>query len=257
MTYPADYNQQIYAYLQAWRQFLEPLTAMAAMAAGMAYPAAPWAGPGMYPTPTAPSLPPYPPPYPAPAAAPTAPVAPAQLPADYAQQLFGYLQGWRQQLEQLTGTGPAYPPAGSDTAPPGRRPLPPDPPDAGKSSIPADGTGSLYPRPNATPSVDPHKLAAVAPVIGSGSQMPGVVAVDGPQLRRDSINQAAVVARGPQIATAPMAEPGQMRQRGFASPRATDTPVARAVTANAPVQAVPRSNFAGLANRALRKAERG
>lgn len=239
MTYPADYSQQLYAYLQAWRQFLEPLTAMAAMAAGVAYPGAPWAAP------------PYPSPYPAPPTPPTSPVAPPQVPADYTQQLFGHLQGWRQHLEQMTGSKPAPPPYGTDAATPGRRPVPPDPPDAGRTSPPADGPGSLYPTQNTTSVVPP--TYAKAPILTqSGSLVPD------DHLRSDSLRQAAVVARGPRVAMAPVAELGRMRQRGTASAPITGAPVpTRTVTASAPIQAAVRSNFTGLANRALRNAERG
>ncbi|WP_286174891.1 hypothetical protein [Mycobacterium sp. DL99] len=251
MTYPPDHNQQIYACLQAWRQFLEPLTAMAAMAAGMAYPAGPWTGPPTYPMPGAPSLPPYPPTYPVPPQAPAAPAVqpPAQMPADYAQQLFGYLQGWRQQLEQMTGAPPTPPSSyGNDGGSPGRRPLPPDAPDVGRTSPPADG--SLYPKQGTTAPVEPPKYA-MAPANPGGSLMPGE------QLQRDSLRQAAVVARGPQIGMAPVAELGRVRQRDVTGPRVTSAPVGRTVAANPAIQTAPRSNYAALTNRALGNVESG
>lgn len=255
MTYPPDYSQQLYAYLQAWRQFLEPLTAMAAMAAGMTVPTGPWAGPGMYPPPIAPGLPPYPTAYPAPP--PAAPVSPAQVPAaDYTQQLFGYLQGWRQHLEEVTGTGPAATSYGSDAAPPGRRPVPPDPADAGRTSPPDDGPGSLYPRQGTTSSVVPPTYA-MAPANQGGSQVPGEAPVLSPAFQRDSLRQPAVEARGPVMAAAPVAELGRMRQRDVSSPRVTGTPVTRVATPTAAVRAVPQSNYAGIVTRALRNVERG
>ncbi|OBF32593.1 hypothetical protein A5719_28610 [Mycolicibacterium peregrinum] len=257
MTYPPDYSQQLYAYLQAWRQFLEPLTAMAAMAAGMAVPPGPWAGPGGYPIP-APGLPPYPTAYPAqPPSPPAAPVSPAQVPAaDYTQQLFGYLQGWRQQLEQMTGT--ATPTTyGNDAGTPGRRPVPPDPADAGRTSPPDDGPGSLYPRQSTTSSVPPPKFEAMRPANQSGSQVPGEAPALSPQFQRDSLRQPAVVARGPQIDMAPIAELGRMRQRDVGAPRATGTPITRVATPTAAVRAMPQSNYLGLVTRALRNVERG
>lgn len=82
---PLDPNQQLLAYLQAWRQLLEQWAAMAA-----ALPAMPGMG--------------------TPYAAPVPPVVPGtaapSAPADYAQQLFGHLQAWRQNLEQATATPP-------------------------------------------------------------------------------------------------------------------------------------------------------
>ncbi|KMO78140.1 hypothetical protein MCHLDSM_02052 [Mycolicibacterium chlorophenolicum] len=74
---PNDNSQQLQAYLQAWRQLLESLAALAA--------AAPLPGipPGLTPTPPAPPTPPA---------------------ADPTQHLFGYVQAWRQYLEQAAGT---------------------------------------------------------------------------------------------------------------------------------------------------------
>ena len=102
-----DYNQHMFAYLHAWRQFLEQ---WAAMTAGFPFPTAPFAWPtvpfmpagGQFMPPTAPFMPPMPPFAPP---TPAAPAPPATLgppaPADYTQQLFGYLQAWRQYLEQM------------------------------------------------------------------------------------------------------------------------------------------------------------
>jgi hypothetical protein len=80
-----DYNQML-AYLQIWRDVLEKATtAMATLAGSM-----PFTPPGM------PGMPPIPP------GTPMAPPAPV----DYAQQLFTYLQAWRQYLEQSAGARP-------------------------------------------------------------------------------------------------------------------------------------------------------
>nr|WP_231986624.1 hypothetical protein [Mycobacterium sp. 852002-40037_SCH5390672] len=112
-----DYNQQLLWYLQNWRRLLEQ---WAAMAAGSPFPTAP----PMLPTapaggqfmppfmPFMPFMPPMPPMPMGPIGPPTAagtPVPPA--PADYTQQLFSYLQAWRQYLEQATGASPAWPQA--------------------------------------------------------------------------------------------------------------------------------------------------
>ncbi len=108
-----DPNQQLFAYLHAWRQFLEQL---AVMAGGLAPPSAPYGwptAPGVqFTPPTAPLIPRFMPPTPTAWAPPTASAPPA--PADYTQQLFSYLQAWRQYLEQMTGAaGPT--PSGDDT----------------------------------------------------------------------------------------------------------------------------------------------
>ena len=85
-------------------------------AGGLAPPTAPsvWpTAPGVqFMPPTAPFMPPFMPPTPT-ASAPPATLGPP-APADYTQQLFNYLQAWRQYLEQMTGTaGPT--PSGDDT----------------------------------------------------------------------------------------------------------------------------------------------
>lgn len=101
-TSPLDHNQQLLAYLQTWRQLLEQSMAMAGLPVAATPSAMPAASPGM------PFMPPVP------------PVTPA--PADYTQQLFGYLQAWRQYLEQVTGAVPGAP------QPPSPQPLSPQPP---------------------------------------------------------------------------------------------------------------------------------
>lgn len=106
----SDYTQQLFAYLQAWRQLLEQWTGMTAAppfpTTPFVMPMAPLIPPvGQFTPPSGPVAPFMPPP----TAAPVAPTPPA--PADYAQQLFGYLAAWRQYLEQMTGATPVSPQA--------------------------------------------------------------------------------------------------------------------------------------------------
>lgn len=129
-----DYNQQLLCYLQNWRQVLEQWAAMAAGAPFLTAPPVPPSNPaaGQFMTPFMPFMPPMPPmpfipptPFmpPTPMGPPTAVGAPAPpAPADYAQQLFGYLQAWRQYLEQATGASPAWPQAGTPPSPTAVRP---------------------------------------------------------------------------------------------------------------------------------------
>jgi hypothetical protein len=108
-----DYNNQMLAYLQIWRDILEKAaTATTALAANMAFtpPGMPFAAPGMaftppgmpFAAPGMPMMPGIPPMMPAPSVA-------APAPGDYAQQLFSYLQAWRQYLEQFPGASPGSP----------------------------------------------------------------------------------------------------------------------------------------------------
>ena len=121
-----DYNQHLCACLHAWRQFLEQWTAMMA---GMPFPTAPAMWPtapfmsagGQFMPPAAPFMPPMPPAMPPampPGPAATVPPLPP-APADYTQQLFSYLQAWRQYLEQMTGATP-QPPTAQQPAPQSR-----------------------------------------------------------------------------------------------------------------------------------------
>lgn len=133
-----DYNQQLLAYLQTWRQLLEQ---WAAMGAALPFPTGPSVMPG---APAGGQFMPPPMPFPPPTVPfmqqmpPTAPVPPA--PADYAQHLFSYLQAWRQYLEQMTCPRPGSPepstPQQAANAPQDERPTdgggngrPPGPPD--------------------------------------------------------------------------------------------------------------------------------
>ena len=209
MTVPFDYSQQVYAYLQAWRQMLESL---AAMAAAMPLPGA---LPGMIPA------------APYPAAPPPGTSTPPAL-ADYTQQLFGYLQAWRQYLEQTVGapaaprmSGQPFPgePAHANPPPRGRgEAVPSTNPLANKARRDdgSDSSGSPWPP-------KPDKVALV-PSNQDGGLMPGERDI-GRQYTRQPIarinegqsievpasryRQAAVIARGDQVARPPALEFGQ------------------------------------------------
>jgi hypothetical protein len=103
MSMPTPGNdQQLLAFLQTWRQLLEQWGAMTTAAPSPSLPfdvaatpvGAQFIPPGMPLMPT--GLPPM------------APLVPPS-PTDYTQQLFGYLQAWRQYLEQMAGARPAPP----------------------------------------------------------------------------------------------------------------------------------------------------
>ena len=175
-TPTTDYNQQLLGYLQTWRQLLEQWTTMAA---GLPSPTALSATPFMPPMPQMPQMPPTVPFMPP--MAPSAPVPP--LPADYTQQLFSYLQAWRQYLEQMTGGRPpvAQPPTAKQPANapenhpanhsgqarpvrPPDVPVPPDKPEGTKGDLGGEvrkGSDPKWP-----PLVD------VAPRSVGGSQVP-------------------------------------------------------------------------------------
>jgi hypothetical protein len=176
-----DYNQQLLCYLQNWRQLLEQWAAMAAgspfLTAPPVLPTAP-AG-GQFMPPTAPFMPfmPFMPPMP-----PTAPVSPAPpAPADYTQQLFSYLQAWRQYLEQQTSAIPASPQAwtaqqptavpandGGKSGPrPPDVPIPPDDPTGSKGVLQSDdheGSGPIPPKvvPRAPSNVHQSQLSDIS-----------------------------------------------------------------------------------------------
>ncbi len=169
MSMPAtDYNQQLLSYLQSWRQLLEQWTAMAAgspfLTAPPVLPTAPVGGQFMPPfMPYLPFMPFMPPMAPMPMAPPTAPGATAPpAPGDYTQQLLGYLQAWRQYLEQATAAGPAGPQAWAPSPPtavpaddggttgPNRPPTGPPPPEnpSGNAGVPqSDDTRKSGPIP--------------------------------------------------------------------------------------------------------------
>jgi hypothetical protein len=116
-TSPADHNQQLLGYLAVWQQLLEQTMALLGGLPGMAMPGV---------MPSMPTGVPFAPPQAPGATHPTVPISPT----DYAQQLFGYLQTWRQYLEQAAAAprppaptpGPAQPPvtypATTQSAPP-------------------------------------------------------------------------------------------------------------------------------------------
>jgi hypothetical protein len=164
MSMPSpDYSQQILAYLEVWREILEQSTAAAARLT----PTLPTGIPFMPSMPTSvPSMPPMPPVPPAGSAAQPAP-------ADYAQQLFRYLQAWRQYLEQ-TGAIPAsaqppsahqgeqYPP--TTPTPPGKPPLIDKPPVYGDES--ADPSAAAGPVSNSNLSLPPNNEGGTASLYG-------------------------------------------------------------------------------------------
>jgi hypothetical protein len=114
MPSPADHGQQLLAYLQAWRQYLEQT--VGGMPATQHPPAAPRGMPAALPTPAA------------------AGVHTPTPPTGYPQQLLAYLQAWRQYLEHATGVPApgqshvppiAPPPPGQSYPPPVQPQVPP------------------------------------------------------------------------------------------------------------------------------------
>lgn len=273
MTYPPEHNQQLNAYLQAWRQVLEPLTP--GITAAMPFSSAPG---GM------PPMPPFTPPIP------TAPPPPAPpMPADYTQQLFGYLQAWRQYLEQATGA----PPAPSQTA--GAQPT-----DMSASGAPDErGSASTAGRPTVPVQPDntsagrtevinfnnsavadwPPKIVGRRPDEG-GTQSYGNDLFRRDELRRiqpdrqdqsiqvnpDSFGQAAARARGTLMGMPPGVEfrpqmGDQRRLRPAAEPpaqRPTGSPVGGPVRPAVPAAQVRAAGslFPGLAERAAARIQR-
>ena len=149
MTAP-QFDPNLLAYLQAWRQYLEQVAGSATMGFGMpTSPQWPMAAPIPMPLPMPPGLLPMPP---TAAGPPPLPAAPS---SEYAQQLLNTLQAWRQYLEQSAAapTAPAYAPpsaAYEDSRPrPEKEPLPP-PNDGGKwlplepRTTPLRQAGSAY-----------------------------------------------------------------------------------------------------------------
>lgn len=134
---PTDYAQQLLAYLQAWRQYLEQTKGV--MTPSQPAPPAPGGMPA-----TPPAAPFAPPPMPAAASMPMATPS-----TDYTQQLLAYLQAWRHYLEQTMGAlvpGQSYP---MYTATP-----PPVPPAAAAAPGPPYST---TPPPAATTWVEPPR----------------------------------------------------------------------------------------------------
>jgi len=159
MPSPADHGQQLLAYLQAWRQYLEQT--VGGTTATQHPPAAAWGMPAAPPTPAA------------------AGVHTPAPPIGYTQQLLAYLHAWRQYLEYAAGQsypppvappqpGQSYPPPVAPapgpsylpplaTQPPGPYYPPPIVPPPGQSYPPPDAPpppGQSYPPPDAWPPAD-------------------------------------------------------------------------------------------------------
>ena len=183
-TFP-DYNQQLLGFLQTWRQLLEQWGALTAGAAG-----------GQFMPPGMPFNPAGTPPVP-----PTAPLAPPS-PADYTQQLFGYLQAWRQYLEQMAAAARPASLQPATTPPPtatssGNSPITSSAGATGQASSPvvqrppASDIGSKEPGPvggvpasnfgkavaSKSPKLPPDGVA-LAPANQGGSQLPDHTSVD-------------------------------------------------------------------------------
>lgn len=183
MMFPTDYNQQLLAYLNAWRQVLEALTGMAAM-------------------------PPMP-------AVPTAAQVPGGPPADYPEQLLGYLQAWRQHLEQAVGTpsspahfagspAPQRQPAGSPYEFSSARAPQPD------ESATAPGSSDGPPADGGSSTLEPPKhLPAFLPKL-YGSQITAFPDF-GSQLRPDPAGQAPARVRADLVPRPPGNEFGSKR----------------------------------------------
>jgi hypothetical protein len=152
-TSPIGDNQQLVAYLQAWRQLLEPSMTMTP---GLPLPVAPFAMPA--PPVGSPFIPPMPP------TASNPPTPPS--PADYTQQLFCYLQAWRQYLEQMTGgatSGPVQPFSPQPT----QAPTPPGNPSGNQINYANVPNASTYPPPY--PSSPPNDPVPPGNDSGSGA----------------------------------------------------------------------------------------
>ena len=139
MPSPTDHGQQLLAYLQAWRQYLEQT--VGATTATQHPPAAVWGMPAAPPTPAAAGV-----------HTPTPPIG-------YTQQLLAYLHAWRQYLEYAAGQ--SYPPPDA-TPPPGQSYPPPVTPTPGPS----------YPWPLATPPAGPYYPPPVVPPPGQSYPPP-------------------------------------------------------------------------------------
>lgn len=181
-----DLNQQLLGFLQTWRQLLEQ---WGAMIAGAAFPHALSVMPttsagGQFMPPGMPFNPAGMPPMP-----PTAPLAPPS-PADYTQQLFGYLQAWRQYLEQMASTRPASPQP--STAPP-----------------PTANSSGSSPNPKSANTTGPSSpVVQRPPVNDTGPQQPGPV--DGGPVSNFGKSAASKSAKLPPVgkALAPASEGG-------------------------------------------------
>jgi hypothetical protein len=146
MSMPATGNdQQLLGFLQTWRQLLEQWGAMttAAPSPNSPFDAAATLAATQFTPPGMPFMPAGLPPM--------APLMPPS-PTDYTQQLFGYLQAWRQYLEQMAGA----------------RPAPPQPPTANSS-----GTGPASSGGGANSSAPPPPVVHRPPATDVGTKGQG------------------------------------------------------------------------------------
>jgi uncharacterized protein with NAD-binding domain and iron-sulfur cluster len=150
---PTDYAQQLLAYLQAWRQYLEQTKGV--MTPSQPAPPAPGGTPA-----TPPAAPFAPPPMPAAASMPMATPS-----TDYTQQLLAYLQAWRHYLEQTMGAlvpGQSYPMYTATPTPvPPAAAAAPGPP-CSTTPPPAASTWVEPPRPT-TSALTPETMETVVP----------------------------------------------------------------------------------------------
>ncbi|TRW84751.1 hypothetical protein FK535_09670 [Mycolicibacterium sp. 018/SC-01/001] len=208
MTSGNDYSQKLQACVTAWQQLVDAVAALAGTV--------PTAGP----VPGIPSIP--------------------QVPPDYPQQVTGYLQAWRQYLEQATGAaGPTH----SPPAPPqhgtatGHRE-----PNAGES-------GSRTTAPGAPPPSEP---ADSPPSMGATMKPPGE---DSSSVEPPKFMRAPQWQWGGQITDLPglqrAAGQDAMRDKGFDMPRppllefGVAPNVRRTATRNAAVRRVPMTGPTG------------
>ena len=209
MTTPFDPNQQFLHYLQAWRQLLEPLASMTPPTPYPPFPSGIPAMPGSAPV--------------SPTTTPDPPLAPGQ----YAEQLFGYLQGWRRYLEQMAAhpAPPAYPAGNPGPVPPPLLPIPPDhegpqatgpsaggavADDAGGTAGTAGPTGPTSAQVTLQPSNPGGSMLPDGFDATTQSPHPATTIDQGPssQVSPSLYGQAAVRARGRQVVLPPTAEFG-------------------------------------------------
>lgn len=193
-----DYMQQLFAYLQAGQQLLQQWIALMGSPPPPANPfAAQAASPTGQPMPSAPFT------------TPPVPTSP-----DYAQQLFSYLQAWRQYLEQTAAGSPVSPQAPAP-APPFGGPLQTGPPHHHGSDIPTkspdvNGSKSNMLKDTSTESTPriPPDLVAMRPAQTSGTQGP-LSDVVRPQMippfmdNGNQIDSLGEQVRGPSVAGTP------------------------------------------------------
>jgi hypothetical protein len=228
MTYPIDYNQHLLAYLQAWRQLLE---ASAAMTTAMPISPAPSGMPPVPPMPPMPFIPPM-----APAGSSGAGASP---PTDYAQQLFGYLQAWRQYLEQAIGAAPGTSTQPTTTQPTGSQP--PTTQSTGSQPAGSQSTGSQTT--GSTGSQSSFGTAKPPIVLPPRDPYGRVVAEDFLSGLRDLLNRSEIKGfaspeprsgsafAGKTTPSTSATSPPAATRSLFSSGRAADTPAATAMQA--------------------------